>query len=155
MTRGLWHFSYTVADLERSVDFYSCLLGMEVVHRQRQANPYTSKLVNFPDADLKVAMLCFPDTPVGVSGHHLELIEYVHPVGEPVDTATNRPCVAHMAFVVDDMQSAYQRLKDEGVRFKSEPVAIQEGRNKGGYAVYFNDFDGIPLELLQPPPRDR
>jgi hypothetical protein len=37
------------------------------------------------------------------------------------------------------------------VPFKSEPVAIQAGRNAGGFTVYCNDFDGIPLELLQPP----
>ena len=152
MTKGLWHFSYTVKDLERSLDFYVRLMGMDLIHRQRQDNPYTAKLVAFPSVDLKVAMLCFPDTPVGVSGHHLELIEYLHPAGEPIDTATNRPGVAHMAFVVDDIHAAYAALKAEGVKFKSEPVAIEAGRNTGGFGVYFNDFDGIPLELLQPPP---
>ena len=45
----------------------------------------------------------------------------------------------------------YDRLAAEGVRFKSTPVPIEAGRNQGGFAVYFNDFDGIPLELLQPP----
>ena len=148
---GLWHFSYTVRDLDRSIDFYCRLIGMELVHRQRGANPYTARLVAYADADIDVAMLRIPDCPVDVSGHHLELVQYLHPAGAPIDTATNRPGVAHLAFMVDDIHAMYDRLVAEGVRFKGEPVAIEEGRNKGGFAVYFNDFDGIPLELLQPP----
>ena len=38
-----------------------------------------------------------------------------------------------------------------GVKFKNPPVLIEAGRNKGGYTCYFNDFDGFPLELVQPP----
>ncbi len=152
---GLWHFSYTVRDLDRSIDFYCRLIGMELVHRQRGANPYTARLVAYADADIDVAMLRIPDCPVDVSGHHLELVQYLRPAGAPIDTATNRPGVAHMAFMVDDIHAMYDRLIAEGVRFKSEPVAIEEGRNTGGFAVYFNDFDGIPLELLQPPPSAR
>ena len=150
--RGLWHFSYTVANLERSLDFYCGLLGMELIHRQRQANPYTARLVAYDDADLDVAMLKIPDTPVDASGHHLELVEYFHPRGEAIDTATNRPGVAHLAFLVDDIHAMCERLKGAGVPFKGEPVAIEAGRNAGGFGVYFNDFDGIPLELLQPAP---
>lgn len=105
----------------------------------------------YEGADLDVAMLRIPDCPVDVSGHHLELVQYLHPAGAPIDTATNRPGVAHLAFAVGDIHAMYDRLAAEGVRFKSAPVPIEAGRNKGGFAVYFNDFDGIPLELLQPP----
>ena len=148
---GLWHFSFTVADMDRSLDFYTRLLGLELVHRQRQANRYTSQLVAYEDAELDVAMFRIPGAPVGVSGHHLELVQYLNPSGEPIDTATNRPGVAHLAFAVDDIHAMYRKLRQEGVPFKNEPVPIEAGRNRGGFAVYFNDFDGIPLELLQPP----
>jgi catechol 2,3-dioxygenase-like lactoylglutathione lyase family enzyme len=37
-----------------------------------------------------------------------------------------------------------------GVAFVNPPVAITEGANRGGYACYFHDPDGITLELLQP-----
>lgn len=148
---GLWHFSYTVRELDRSIDFYCRLIGMELVHRQRQANAYTAQLVAYEDADLDVAMLRIPNCPVDVSGHHLELVQYVYPAGTPIEMATNQPGVAHLAFVVDDIHTMYDQLVSEGVRFKSGPVPIEAGRNKGGFAVYFNDFDGIPLELLQPP----
>jgi catechol 2,3-dioxygenase-like lactoylglutathione lyase family enzyme len=151
--KGVWHFSFTVSDLERSLAFYRDILGLEVVHTQRQANPYTRRLVGYPDADLKVAMLRVPGTDPRPSGHFLELVEYVSPKGKPVDTATPNPGSAHLALVVDDLWAEYRRLKELGVQFRSEPVLIAEGRNRGGYTIYLTDPDGITIELVQPPPQ--
>ncbi|MFS8543121.1 MAG: VOC family protein [Limnochordales bacterium] len=153
MVIGTWHFSFTVRNLERSLEFYQGLLGMELVHRQEQGGGYTDRLVGMQDVWLKAAMLKFPGQDAGVSGHVLELIEYVRPQGTPVDLRTCNPGVAHMAFVVEDIHKEYERLKAHGVQFKSEPVAITGGRNKGGWAVYLLDPDGITPELFQPPPR--
>ncbi len=88
---GVWHASFTVKNLEASLEFYCGLLGLELYHQQVQHNEYTAKLVGYPDAHLKVAMLRIPNAFVGPSGHHLELVEYVHPAGEPTDVSTNRP----------------------------------------------------------------
>lgn len=151
MLKDIWHTSFTVSNLEKSLDFYCNILGFEVVHRQEQANTYTSKFIGYENAHLKVAMLKLPNQQTGVSGHTLELIEYVHPKGPNVDVSTCNAGSAHMAFVVDDMAKTYTHFKRKGVRFKSEPVLIEEGRNKGGYAVYFLDPDNITLELVQPP----
>ncbi len=55
----------------------------------------------------------------------------------------------HLGFTVDDIWAAYRKLSASGVRFKSEPVSITQGPNKGGWAVYFVDPDGITLEMIQ------
>lgn len=146
-----WHFSFTVADIDRSVEFYRDVLGMEVVHRQEQSNAYTRKFVGYPDAHLKVAQLKIKGRQPGRSGHLLELVEYVAPKGQKVDTRTPNPGTAHLAFEVDDIQAEYRRIVELGVRFRSEPVAIEAGINKGGYTVYFLDPDDITLEIIQPP----
>jgi catechol 2,3-dioxygenase-like lactoylglutathione lyase family enzyme len=153
MVRGVWHFSFTVSDLERSVDFYCRLLGMELVHRQDQDNAYTKRLVGYPDARLRVAQLAIGGAPAGASGHVLELVQYAAPVLAAHPPGTAFPNSAHMAFLVDDIQAMYHRLCGAGVRFRSEPVAITAGINTGGFTVYFLDPDGITLELVQPPPR--
>ncbi|BCW98339.1 MAG: hypothetical protein KatS3mg024_1166 [Armatimonadota bacterium] len=41
-------------------------------------------------------------------------------------------------------------MKSLGVRFKSEPVRITAGRNKGGWTVYSPDPERITLEIVQP-----
>ncbi len=55
--------------------------------------------------------------------------------------------------MVEDLAAAYADLKAKGVRFKSAPVEITHGRNRGAKAVYFLDPDDITLELVQPAPR--
>jgi len=38
MIRGLWHVSFTVSHLERSVEWYTKVLGLEYVRGQVQDN---------------------------------------------------------------------------------------------------------------------
>ncbi len=150
MLVNYFHFSFTVSNLERSIAFYRDVVGMKLVHTMVHDQPYTSVQVGFKDALLKVALFTIEGIPESRSGHLLELIEYVNPRGEPTDTTTNRPGAAHLAFQVDDLRAAYERMKALGVRFKSEPVRITAGRNEGGWTVYFLDPDNITLEMVQP-----
>jgi catechol 2,3-dioxygenase-like lactoylglutathione lyase family enzyme len=149
---GTWHFSFTVSDIDVSVAFYRDLLGLELIHQQVQDNDYTRTLVGFPDASLRIAQLAVPGEPGGISGHHLELVEYVVPKGPPYGPERNRPGASHLAFCVSDASATHQRLVDGGVRFVSPPQAITAGVNSGGLTCYFLDPDDITLELVQPPP---
>src|SRR5918911_1449477 len=110
MLRGVWHFSFTVADLDRSIEFYRDLLGFELIHTQEQANEYTRGLVGYPDADLRVAQFVIPGQPRGISSHDLELVEYRQPRGTRGDINICNPGAAHLAMVVDDIQEQYERF---------------------------------------------
>jgi catechol 2,3-dioxygenase-like lactoylglutathione lyase family enzyme len=149
---GVWHFSFTVADLDRSIEFYRDLLEFELVHTQEQSNEYTRRLVGYPDADLRVAQFAVPGQPRGISSHDLELVQYVSPRGERGSREICNPGAAHMAIAVDDIHERYERFVAAGVEFVSSPNAIEAGVNLGGFTCYFRDPDDIVLELVQPPP---
>ena len=149
--RGVFHFSFTVSDIEQSITFYRDVLGFELVHRQDQDNAYTRRLVGYDNASLRVAQFRVPGQPRGVSTHDLELVEYVSPKGERGDINVCNPGAAHMAITTTDALAEYDRMVEAGVRFFSPPNAITAGVNEGGYACYFHDPDQIVLELLQPP----
>jgi catechol 2,3-dioxygenase-like lactoylglutathione lyase family enzyme len=155
MLIAYWHFSFTVSDIERSVDFYQNVIGMKLVHSQEQHNEYTARLVAYENAHLKVAQLAISNMQQQRSGHLLELVQYVTPECSPTDTATCRPGSAHLAFQVEDCWAEYNRMVALGVRFKSEPQHITAGINKGGYTCYFLDPDDITLEILQAPLGER
>lgn len=148
---GVWHFSFTVSDLEAAVDFYTENLGFECVHRQRQDNDYTRQLVGYPDAVLSVAQLAIPGNARSFSTHDLELVEYVVPKGRRQDDNICHPGAAHLALIVGDIDDWYQRLTKAGVVFFSKPNEITAGVNLGGYTVYFYGPDRIVHELVQPP----
>jgi catechol 2,3-dioxygenase-like lactoylglutathione lyase family enzyme len=151
MIADVLHFSFTVSDIERSVDWYTRVLGLRLVHRQRQENDYTPVLVGIPGAVLEVAQFAVPGVPPARSTHMLELVEYVRPLGnDHAESATNSVGCAHLALLVTDIHARHERMLAHGVVFRNPPVAITEGANAGGYACYFHDPDGITLELLQP-----
>lgn len=144
------HFSFTVSDIERSVKWYTQTLGLELVHRQRQENAYTQRLVGIPGAVLEVAQLKIPGLSPKYSTHMLELIEYVAEKGDsPASLPTNQVGVAHLALFVTDIHDRYEQMVNQGVVFCNAPVEITAGANKGGWACYLHDPDGITLELLQ------
>jgi lactoylglutathione lyase len=150
--RAIWHFSFHVGNLDRSIHFYTDLLGLRLVHQQDQSNAYTSLLVGYDDAYLRVAQLAAPDRDeLSPSSHDLELIEYVRPRMDPLPVERARPGSSHLAFTVEDIDAEFRRLQAAGVQFVSAPNAITAGVNVGGACCYFLDPDGSTLELVQRP----
>lgn len=141
---GADHTSFTVTNLERSLEFYVNLLGLELIWEREITNQYFRDIVGFPDCVVKAAHLRIPGTT-----HKLELFEYKAPRGAPADVRTNNPGSAHVSLYVEDLQAAYEELKSKGVRFRSPPVEIDAGANKGGWSLYMLDPDGITVELFE------
>jgi catechol 2,3-dioxygenase-like lactoylglutathione lyase family enzyme len=148
---GILHTGLTVSDLDRSIAFYRDLLGLELIAQWDSAQPYLRKVVAFPDAELRIALLRLPAREGAGPGHHIELLEYRVPRGVRGDARTCNPGNGHVAFTVDDLDRTYAELSARGVRFTSAPVTIDHGRNTGAKAVYLLDPDDITLELVQPP----
>jgi lactoylglutathione lyase len=139
------HVGITVRDLARSIAFYRDLLGFTVTYERGEVTAeYMPRLVGIPGARLKIAGLDIP-------GLHLDLIEYLAPKGADAAGLTNDVGNVHLGLTVDDLWSAYRRLSEVGVRFKSDPVSPTTGPNKGGWAVYFVDPDGVTLEMIERP----
>jgi catechol 2,3-dioxygenase-like lactoylglutathione lyase family enzyme len=140
------HVGVTVSDLSRSIAFYRDLLGFRVAYERGEVTAeYMPRLVGIPGARLKIAGLDIP-------GLHLDLIEYIEPTSSTAQAGpTSDVGNVHVGFTVDDLWAAYRHLSAAGVRFKSEPVSPTSGPNKGGWAVYFVDPDGLTLEMIEKP----
>ncbi len=147
---GVWHFSFTVSDLDAAITFYVDLLGFDLVHRQVQDNDYTRRLVGYDDAVLEVAQLAAPGQPRGMSTHDLELVHYRSPAGRSLPTEIRDPGQAHLALAVADADATFARLRAAGIRFVTPPNAITTGINAGGKACYFFGPDGAVHELVEP-----
>jgi len=148
MIKSVFHTSWTVDDLERSIAFYRDLLGFELIGRRERQGSAIETVVGFPKADLRMAFLRVPGAPVGISGHHLELIEYRHPKGRKLDIRTCDTGSAHLALETTDIHADHARLQTAGVTIVSAPVTFDGVAGKV-LACYLRDPDGFTIELVQ------
>jgi catechol 2,3-dioxygenase-like lactoylglutathione lyase family enzyme len=144
MIQGVHHTCITVSDLERSIAFYRDLIGLELVmtEESERSGDDRSKALGVARAKVKLAILRAGDAQV-------ELIEYVTARGQPYDRHNNDVGTMHIAFRVDDIDAAYRRLLDHGVRFTAPPATIPAGPMAGWRWTYFFDPDGVSLEIIQ------
>ena len=140
------HTGLTVHNLERSIAFYTAVLGLQVTRLYERRGPAIEQVTGLPGAHVRIARLRFP----GDSSHELELLEYISPRGVPNDLAICNPGNGHVAFFVDDIDAFYERLVAHGVPCRSKPVTFNQA-DAPGRVLYFADPDGIPLELVQRP----
>ncbi|MCZ6678490.1 MAG: VOC family protein [Candidatus Poribacteria bacterium] len=142
MITGIHHFSLTVSDMERALAFYTQVIGMAVISDVRIQESPEHSVTRIPGARLRIVHLHGYDCAI-------ELIQYLSPIGKPLDTRTCDTGSAHIAFIVDDMEATYRDLRRKGVRFKSEPVVTGTEVGTIVKSVYFLDPDGITLELVE------
>jgi catechol 2,3-dioxygenase-like lactoylglutathione lyase family enzyme len=139
----------TVSDLDRATEFYTRVLGFELVEQHEVAGAPYEELTGVFGARLRIARLRLGD-------EMIELTEYLAPRGRaiPSDSRSNDRWFQHVAIIVSDMDSAYRVLRRHRVQHLSTgPQRLPDSNpNAGGIqAFYFADPDGHPLEVLQFP----
>ena len=149
VTTGVFHTGITVSDLDRALEFYCDLLGLELVFRRRYEERYIFRLAGVPEATaIDVALVREPH-----SGHNVELLQYV---GADRRDGRGRACdtgTGHLGFLVGDIAGVVERLRAAGVDMvASEPVPVEAGPNAGALGIYTRDPDGFFIELHQRAP---
>ncbi|HUP02044.1 MAG TPA: VOC family protein [Gemmatimonadota bacterium] len=125
MKTDLLHTMIRVRDLDRSVKFYTQVLGMKEARRTvlEKAN----------------ATLVFL---VDERGHHPIELTYNHD-GRDYDLGNQ---FGHLAFAVRDLEAAGEELRAHDVEFSRGPYRV--GGN-GSRIAFIKDPDGIEIELIE------
>jgi catechol 2,3-dioxygenase-like lactoylglutathione lyase family enzyme len=147
MITGFNHTSFTVADLDLAVRFWTEALGFEAASVSERHGDWQGPVTGVPGARLRVAHLYG-------HGHHMEFIEYLEGAGAAVALAPNMPGVAHVCLEVEDIHETAKRLFEQGAMPQGEMLPIDDGAMSGSWAGYIRDPNGIVIELLElPKPR--
>jgi len=143
--KALHHVGITVADLDRALDFYHGVLGLELRSEPSPVfdDPGLGPAVGVPGAALRQVNLALGDTT-------LELLEYTSPPS-PVDAPLPQNALGaqHVAFHVDDIRATVRELTARGVAFFSDVNVVDEGVLAGWRWIYFADPEGNALELVE------
>ncbi len=151
LVRSVGCVAITVSDADRSLHFYSSVLGFAKVAEVEQAGDGVEQLAAVPGARTRTLRL-------KLGRECLDLTEYLAPPGGravPDDSRSNDRWFQHAAIVVSDMDRAYAVLRQARVEHAStSPQRLPDWNpNAAGIrAFYFRDPDRHVLEVLQFPP---
>jgi len=144
------HIAVTVSSLERSLPFYTDVLGLKEVERHLLEGDTISTMAGKSDVVMQVVRLASPDTPEVL----VDLQQYVQPIGGISNAALGMANHSHFCFGVKSMETAYKQLRSKGVEFVSAPVTFDLGEDWDYGAlkvVFLKDPDGFILELVEMP----
>ncbi|MCS6891654.1 MAG: lactoylglutathione lyase [Rhodovarius sp.] len=125
----LLHTMIRVGNLERSVDFYTRLLGMkELRRRDVPEGKYTLAFVGYGDEASQA------------------VLELTYNYG--VDRYEMGTAFGHIAIGVPDVRATCERLRAEGVKITREPGPVKFGTT---VIAFIEDPDGYKIELIERP----
>ena len=143
------HTGFVVKDLERSVEFYSAVVGLQVVARREREDGPISQIVGYEDSHIKLALLGIDQD----RGHILELIEYLNPVSAERPTQERAVLGAsHLAFNVTDISGKLKTLQTLGVDLIDQTP--REGLSGTIAFVHPRSVFGILTELVESVPNN-
>jgi catechol 2,3-dioxygenase-like lactoylglutathione lyase family enzyme len=142
--KDVFHVNVNCTDLERSRAFYELVGFKAVVELGVGGSADMLRGLGLPEGSKAKAVLMMlePDKPRGT---RIDLIEWI----DPPTKGTPAPDLAHagavrIALWTIGIDEEYQRLRDKGVEFLSEPVPMPNGTR----FCCFKDPDGTILELI-------
>ena len=144
MLKSMFHTGFVVRDIEKTIDFYTNVMGLKLVGRTERTGDFACQLLGFQEAHIKGAFVELGD------GHQLELIQYINPpVGEG-RLHLNDAGASHLAFFVDGIEEFFNDKSQRGLTFNSEPASLFDDEGKLlRKALYAQDPDGNWLEFVE------
>jgi glyoxylase I family protein len=124
--KDIHHIAIICSDYQKSKKFYTETLGFQVVSEHYRADRDSYKLDLAVDGKYQIELFSFPGAP--------ERPSYPEARG-----------LRHLAFAVEDIDEAVAELNEKDVI--TEPIRVDELTGKR--FTFFNDPDGLPLELYE------
>ncbi len=123
--KKILHTRYRVNNLEKTVEFYRDILGLQEISRHK--SPRGSELVfmKAPESEELIELCYFPS-----SG--------------PVQVQSD---LTHLAFEVDDLTTFIQQLEKKGCKLSDGPTKS----SSGNIFAFIDAPEGYEIELIQRP----
>ena len=140
---GYDHTAMSVMDVDRSIAFYTGLLGFRVGGRSLNQSPEQDRLDGLIGCEVDVVAL----EPASAATPHVELLHYRRPPGRALtsEVRANDVASARQIHRVDDPAALVGQLEAEGVTFVSPDVVTLKD---GGKAVAIRDPDDHMIVLM-------
>ncbi|OGW48295.1 MAG: glyoxalase [Nitrospirae bacterium RBG_19FT_COMBO_58_9] len=123
--KKLLHTRMRVSDLDQTIQFYTTVLGLEVIERKTSPRGSQLAFLTVPNSDELIELTSFP------------------PSG-PVKVQED---LVHLAFQVDNMDDTITTLAAKGVKITDGPTQTSSGSR----FIFIDAPDGYEIELIERP----
>ena len=124
--KKLLHTRMRVSDLDLTIQFYTDVLGLEVLERKTSPRGSQLAFLKVPNSDELIELTSFP------------------PSG-PVKVQED---LVHLAFQVDNLDDTIVSLNAKGVKITDGPTQTSSGSR----FIFIDAPDGYEVELIERPP---
>lgn len=131
------HYGITVSDLDRAVEFYRDVLGLDVVAEFSVGGDAFATGVDVEGASAEFVHLDAGDA-------RIELVSYEPEGDSRAATSLNEPGATHVGLEVDDLDAVYESLPDDAETL-SEPQTTESGTR----ICFVRDPEDNLVELLE------
>ena len=124
--KSIHHIAIICSDYEISKQFYTKILGLEIIREVYREERKSYKLDLALNGNYVIELFSFPHPPKRIS--------------QPEATG-----LRHLAFQVENIENCIAELTSKNI--PTEPIRIDEFTGKR--FTFFSDPDGLPLELYE------
>jgi len=124
--KKLLHTRMRVSDMDQTINFYTNVLGLEVL--ERKVSPRGSHLafLKVPNSEELIELCSFP----------------------PSGLVTVQEDLVHLAFQVENLDDAIEQLGAKQIRITDGPTTTSSGSR----FIFIDAPDGYEVELIERPP---
>lgn len=124
--KKLLHTRMRVSDIQQTIDFYTKVLGLEVMERKTSPRGSHLAFLKVPNSEELIELCSFP------------------PSG-PVKVQED---LVHLAFEVDNLDQTIDTLTAKGIKITDGPTRSSSGSR----FIFIDAPDGYEVELIERPP---
>jgi lactoylglutathione lyase len=124
--KKLLHTRMRVSDMDQTINFYTKVLGLEVLERKVSPRGAHLAFLKVPNSEELIELCSFP----------------------PSGPVTVQEDLVHLAFQVDNMDDTIASLNAKGVKVTDGPTQTSSGSR----FIFIDAPDGYEVELIERPP---
>lgn len=148
MLKEILHIGITVSDINKSINFYQNILGLEFKGELLMEGEETELL--FGRKNSRARIVYFNGSKELIAPP-IELIYFLDKNVEKIENSLFKTSISEICFRVENIDEVYKKLLEKNIEFLSEPQYYDFSKYGFGKSkvVYFKDPDGIILELIE------
>jgi len=139
---GVRHVCLVVENYEEMLDFYIRIMGFQLKSKTQYDSKALKNGLGIKNVKVFTSLLKLPDSDLEIEITHYDSVNNKYS-----ELNVNDCGYRHIAFFVNDIESAYNRVKNLQLNSVSEPIYIKRADGVRLKFFYFQDPEGNFIEL--------